>query len=121
MTEIKIAAGCKTRIIRRLFSSLETTYSFDAVPVIQDGYLAGTLEIQGSTWIFPKPVQRVQLRSNNTVTAGVWDTLFSVYVIPEVDIVIKLPSKSFGGLFWIITLGIVAVVVGIAIALFLVT
>ena len=102
MREIQIAAGCKTRIIRRQFSSLVTTYTFDVAPVIQTNHLVGTVEIKGSNWIFPKPVQRMPLQPSNLVTAGFWDTLFSVYVFPEVDVVISLPSKSFGGLLWVI-------------------
>ena len=53
MKEIQIAAGCKTRIIRRQFSSLAMTYTLDAVPMIQNDDLAGTVEIKGSDWIFP--------------------------------------------------------------------
>lgn len=119
MQEIQIAAGCKTRIIRRQFSSLVTTYAFDVTPVIQHSHLAGIVEIKGSNWIFPKPVQRVPLQPSNVVTAGVWDTFFSVYVFPEVDVVISLPSKSLGGLLWVI--GPIVVVVAVAIALFLLT
>ena len=119
MQEIQIAAGCKTRIIRRQFSSLTTTYTFDAAPMIQNSHLVGTVEIKGSNWIFPKPVQRAPLQPSNVVTAGVWDTFFSVYVFPEVDVVISLPSKSFGGLLW--GIGLIVVVVAIAVALFLLT
>ncbi|MEM7770496.1 MAG: hypothetical protein AAF327_08300 [Cyanobacteria bacterium P01_A01_bin.37] len=121
MKEIQIAAGCKTRIIQRQFSSLAMTYTFDAVPMSQDNYLAGTVEIKGSTWIFPKPIQRVPLKPSNTVTAGFWDTFFSVDVIPEVNVVISLPSKSVEGWFLRIGLGVVGIVVIVAIALILLT
>ncbi|MEO0987330.1 MAG: hypothetical protein AAFY20_17520 [Cyanobacteria bacterium J06639_14] len=119
MREIQIAAGYKTRIIRRQFSSLATSYTFNVVPATQNSHLVGTVEIKGSNWIFPKSIQRVPLKPINTVTAGVWDTFFSVYVIPEVDVVISLPSKSFGGRLWLI--GLVVVVTGVAIAFFLLT
>lgn len=115
MKEIQIAAGRKTRIIRRRFSSLAMTYTFDAFPMRQDTYLTGTVEIKGSDWIFPKPAKRMPLQSSNTVMAGVWDTFFSVYVIPEVDVVITMPSKSFGGLPWVI--GMVVMVAAIALLL----
>lgn len=121
MKEMQIADGYKMRIIQRQFSSLAVTYTFDAVPMIQDGYLAGIVEIKGSHWIFPKPIQRVALQPSNTVTAGVWDTFFSVYVIPEVDVVISLPSKSIGGWLWRIGLSVVGIVVVVAIALILLT
>ncbi len=117
MKEIQIAAGCKTRIIRRQFSSLATTYTFEAVPV--SGDLAGTVEIKGSDWIFPKSAKRVPLQPSNRVTAGVWDTFFSVYVIPEVDVVVTLPSKSLNSLPWL--LGLLLVVIVVAITLFLLT
>ena len=117
MKEIQIAAGCKTRIIRRRFSSLAMTYTFDAFPTRQDNYLTGIVEIKGSDWIFPKPAKKIPLQSSNTVMAGVWDTFFSVYVIPEVDVVITMPSKSFGGLLWVI--GMVVIVVVVAFSLFL--
>ncbi|MEL6131341.1 MAG: hypothetical protein AAFR24_15575 [Cyanobacteria bacterium J06627_3] len=119
MQEIQIAAGCKTRIIRRQFSSLVTTYTFDVAPVIQNNHLAGTVEIKGSNWIFPKPVQRMPLQPSNVVTAGFWDTFFSVYVFPEVDVVISLPSKSFGGPLWVI--GFIVIMVAVAVVFFLLT
>ncbi len=119
MKAIQIAAGCKTRIIRRQFSSLATTYMFDVVPASPNDNLAGTMEIKGSDWIFPKPVKRVPLQPSNRVTAGVWDTFFSVYVIPEVDVVVTLPSKSLGSLPWL--LGLLLVVIVVAITLFLLT
>ena len=115
MKEIQIPAGCKTRIIRRQFSSLAMTYTFDAVPTHQDTYLTGTVEIKGSNWIFSKPVKRIPLQLSNTVMAGVWDTFFSVYVIPEVDVVITVPSKSFGKWLWVV--GMAVVVVAIAVLL----
>lgn len=119
MQNIQIAAGHKTRIIRRQFSSLMTTYTFNAAPIMPNGDLAGTVEIKGSNWIFPKSIERVPLQPTNTFTASVWDTFFSVYVIPEVDVVISLPSKSLGGLLWLI--GLVAVIVVLAVSLFLLT
>lgn len=118
MREISIAAGCKRRIIRRRFSSLATTYQFNAASTAPDRPLAGTVEIKGSTWIFPKPAQRVPLQASHTVTAGVWDTFFSVDVIPEVDAVISLPSRSWPGVGWV--LGLVAAIAIVAIALLLV-
>lgn len=119
MQKLQIAAGCKRQIVRRQFSSLVTTYTFDAAPILPNSYLTGTVEIKGSNWIFPKSIERVPLQPSNTVTAGVWDTFFSIYVIPEIDVVISLPSKSFGGLLWLI--GLVVFVVGVAIALLLLT
>lgn len=119
MKHIQVAAGCKTRIIQRRFSSLATTYTFDAVPLIQGGDLVGIVEVQGSAWIFPKDPKSIPLQSHNRVTAGIWDTFFSVYVIPEADVVISLPSRSIGGLMWIIGLVGIASVVIVAIALFL--
>ena len=84
-----------------------------------NGDLAGSVEIKGSNWIFPKAIERLPLQPTNTFTASVLDTFFSVYVIPEVDIVISLPSKSFGGLLWLI--GLVVVIVVLAASLFLLT
>lgn len=120
MKEIRIAAGCKTRIIRRQLSSMASTYTFNAAPIIENGYLAGTIEIKGSDWIFPKPSKKVPLEASNIVTVGVWETFFAVYIIPEVDVLITLPSESFGIWLWLIVL-VAAVVVVIAITLILIT
>ena len=114
MKEIQIAAGCKTRIIRRQFSSLATAYHFDAAPCIQDADMAGIVEIKGSDWIFPKPIKRMPLQPSNTVNAGVWDTFFSVYVTPEIDVYISMPSNTVGRELWLV--GAVMAVVLIAIA-----
>lgn len=120
MKEIQIAAGCRTRIIQRRFSSLAMTYSFNAAPTAQDGDVAGVVEVKGSDWIFPKPGKQVPLQQVNTVKAGMWDTFFSVYVTPESDVYISLPSRSLGrrGL-WLV--GAVMAVVLIAIAFFIVS
>ena len=119
MKSIRVAAGCKTRIIRRQFSSLVTTYTFDVIPTIPDSDLVGIVEVQGSDWIFPKSPQRMPLQSRNRVTAGMWDTFFSVYVISDVDVVISLPSRAIGGLWWIIGLVGIASVLIVAIVLLL--
>lgn len=117
MKELRIAAGCRTRIIQRQFSSLAMTYTFGAAPVSHDDDLAGIIEIKGSQWIFPKPIKRVPLQLSNTVKAGGWDTFFLVYVTPEIDICISLPSKSSGRGLWLV--GAVVAVVLIAIAFFI--
>ncbi|MGF1600768.1 MAG: hypothetical protein ACFCU8_01905 [Thermosynechococcaceae cyanobacterium] len=119
MKTVTIKAGDKTRIIHRQFSSLTTIYSFEATPTMQDGYLAGTIVVKGSDWIFSKPSKTMPLQACNTATAGIWDTFFSVYVIPEVDVVITLPSKRLRYLPWLILL--VGIVIGVAIALILLT
>lgn len=117
MKEIQIAAGCRTRIIQRRFSSLAMTYTFNAAPVAQDEDVAGMVEVKGSDWIFPKPVKQVPLKRSNTVEAGGWDTFFSVYVTPESDVYISLSSRSLGRGLWLV--GAVMAVVVIAIAFFI--
>lgn len=86
MKIIEVKAGERKRIIRRLSSSMQKTYHFAVEPAVEGEVLSGTVEIKGSRWIFPKAPVMLKLEENNTVEKGIWDTIYSVYVIPDCDV-----------------------------------
>jgi len=117
MKTIKIRSGERKRIIRQFSNSLQQTYSFSAKPVEPDTAISGIVEVQGSKWLFPKPPLKLDLKRENLVEKGMWDTFYSVYVIPGTDVEIALKPTRTNRL-WIY-LVIVVIILGLASALIL--
>jgi len=106
MKIIEVKAGERKRIIRRLSSSMQKTYHFAAEPVTEGEVLSGTIEVKGSRWIFPKAPVIQKLEENNTVEKGMWDTIYSVYVIPECDMKIMFIDARLRNIAIYLTLAI---------------
>ncbi len=100
MTTLEIKAGERKRIIRKFSSSIVATYKFSAEPVNPSEDISGTVEIKGSNWLFPKPAETQELQQQNSVEKGMWDTFYSVFVTPDVDVNISMPKSGIGYL-WI--------------------
>ncbi len=112
MTDIKVAAGQRVRVVSRAFSSVPLDYSFSARAAAPGQAVSGQLEIRKSSWIIPGAVEKVPLRENNTVSAGMWNTFMSVDAVPDVDVVITTGQRGMRNLGVIVLL--VIVVIGIA-------
>ena len=112
---IQLRSGEKAVIFSRNLSSVPMTYHFQAT-ALDGGDPDGTVEIQGSQWIFRKPVLTQRLQSHNVVRAGFWDTFFRVSVISHGDVKVTLAKRSLSSL-WIVWL--VALVIVAALAVFL--
>ncbi len=110
MATIKIKAGERARIIRRFSSSIVATYKFSADPVDSCDDLSGNVEVKGSRWLFPKPAETQKLGRQNSVNKGMWDTFYSIYVVPDVDVYITLPKFGIRSL-WIYTALVVLIFV----------
>ncbi len=102
-SEIKLPAGKRTLVFRRVSSSIPMDYRFRVFTENGEA-VSGTLEVQGSQWIFPKPVQKTALKSDNTVSAGYWDTFFSVYMTADTDAKVEAPKRSSMKWIWILLL-----------------
>ena len=113
MKIIEVKAGERKRIIRRLSSSMQKTYHFAAEPLVEGQALSGTIEVKGSRWIFPKPMIKQKLEENNSVEKGVWDTIYSVYVIPECDIKIMFIDARLRNIAIYLTLAIFITMIAI--------
>ncbi len=100
MTTLEIKAGERKRIIRKFSSSIVATYKFSVEPVNPSEDISGTVEIKGSNWLFPKPAETQELQQQNSVEKGMWDTFYSVFVTPDVDVNISMPKSGIGYL-WI--------------------
>lgn len=93
MTTIDIKAGERKRILSKFSNSMDMTYHFT---VAATGAISGVVEVKGSNWLLPKQPVLQDLKADNAVRKGMWDTLFSVYVIPDTDVTITLvgsPNK----------------------------
>ncbi|MBL4892562.1 MAG: hypothetical protein JKX91_12235 [Rhizobiaceae bacterium] len=113
MKIIEVKAGERKRIIRRLSSSMQKTYHFAAEPVTEGEVLSGTIEVKGSRWIFPKATVMQKLEENNTVEKGMWDTIYSVHVIPECDVKIMFIDARLRNIAIYLTLAIFIAVIAI--------
>lgn len=96
MKTFQLPASKKTKVISRLSSSIPQKYQLKAVPT-KGQTLSGTIEVKGSHWIFPKQAEILPLEPETIVTAGYWDSFFSVYVESEseVELHVSSPSKGF--------------------------
>lgn len=110
MKIISVKSGQRKRIIRQFSNSLQSTYNFSAEPVAPGKNVSGIIEIRGSNWVFPKPPVRLDLKRDNKVKKGMWDTFYSVYVLPETDVKITLKASKYkwGWIYLIIVLIILA-------------
>lgn len=113
MATIEIKAGERKRIIRKFSSSIVATYEFSAEPVNSTDTLSGTVEVKGSRWLFSKPAETQDLQQQNSVHKGMWDTLYSVYVVPGVDINITLPASRIGPLWMYITIAVFIIILAV--------
>ncbi len=109
MKVVEVRAGERRRIISALSSSMPTTYRFRAET--DEGEPSGTIEVQGSNWVFPKAPVTTDLEADNVVDKGVWDTKFSITVIPDVDVRITIERRSTR------SVGVFVAVIGVIVAL----
>lgn len=115
-SDIKLPAGERTLVFRRISGSIPMDYQFQ-VSTENGETVSGTLEVQGSQWIFPKPVEKTALKSDNAVSAGSWDTFFSVYMTADTDAKVAAPKRSSSKWIWIFLL-VLSIIMG-AVLLFL--
>ena len=113
MKTFEIKAGERARVLQRFSNSLQASYGFDVEPMVPGQEVSGTVEVKGSNWIFPKPITTQQLAASNSVEKGMWDTFYSVYVIPNIDVRVKTTGVQSSKM-WLYLL-IAAAVIGIAV------
>ena len=116
MKTIHVKAGERKRIIVQFSNSLKQTHNFIAEPVAGNSDPSGLIEIKGSNWLFPKPVIPLDLKRENAVDKGAWDTFYSVYVTPKIDTKITVTSSPVKNIWMYLV--IVLVIVAFASALF---
>ncbi len=110
MKTVSIKAGEHKRVIYRFSNSLQETYHFKAEPINPADDLSGIIEISGSNWLFPKPSVKENLMRENSVSKGAWDSLYSVYVVPDVDVNISFSGSDQPNLkFLLLIAGLIAI------------
>ena len=90
MTTKHLMAGRRTQILRTVFDSRPRRIRFKAE--CEDGSPAGTVEVQGSRWIFVTPPVTQPLEAENVCTKRFWDSLYAIYVTPETDTTITFDT-----------------------------
>jgi len=96
-----VKAGASARIVRKRLNSVPGVISFEAVPDAGATEPAGTVEIRGSRWIFPKPPVIVPLARHNRVGKGFWDTFFTVEVCPDDDVTVRVGGTGVPAILWV--------------------
>lgn len=102
--QITIAAGERTRVFRRRFSSLPEEIEFTSSSA------GGTVERVGSRWILGRTHSEQPLAGTNRVQKGYWDTIFEVFVTPAQPVVVTVHRPK---LRWFVP--ILALAVGVAV------
>jgi|GEM_PF-2046194 len=113
-------AGARTVIYQIRQGSIPVELNFLVQPLDDNEELHGELEITASSWIIPGTPERMPLQSRHQVRRGMWNTFFTLAVIPQVDVKISpSPRESSGKLmpFFVITLLIVTFIIVITGAL----
>ena len=91
---IDVKAGERKRILHRFSNAMQATYRFAAEPA-GSGELSGSVEVEGSRWIFRKPAVIQPLQRDNSVEKGMWDSRYGVYVIPDNDVTITMKNSDY--------------------------
>lgn len=113
-----VSKGQKTRVLFTFSNSLDMTYRFRVEPNTPGERVAGTVEIRGSNWLFPKPPRTQRLEADCEVHKGVWDTLFSVYVEPTVDVTVTRTGTSLGHLTRLVIVASLVIAVALLVIIF---
>ena len=111
MKIIEIRGGERKKIIKRFSNSMQMTYNFNAEPMAEGEKLSGIVEVSGSNFLLPKPSVEEQLRPVNSVEKGMWDSFYSVYVVPDNDVKIILQGSNINGIWFYIIVALVIVAV----------
>ena len=53
-------------------------------------WATGVVTVQGSRWVFRKEPVELPLASGMIVRRGYWDTLFTIHVTPNTDVVVTV-------------------------------
>ncbi len=107
---LEIRKGERVRVIRRFSNSMRMTYRFTAEPVFDGGKLSGIVEVAGSNWVFPKAITLQDLKPDNAVDKGVWDTFYSVYVTPDYPVKITIEKSRVANLLPMLMIALVVAV-----------
>ncbi len=116
MKTIAIKAGERIKIISVISNSVPADYSISAKCEKEEDTLSGKVEIRGSQWLFPQPPIFNDLKENQLVHKGAWDSLFNVYVTPDVDVTISLPGFQPRKKWLYFLLLAISAIIGIAMA-----
>ncbi len=115
MKTITIQAGERKKIISVLSNSIPADYPFRA-ECDKEKKLTGKIEVCGSQWLLPKPPILYDLKTDNLVHKGAWDSIYRVYVAPDVDVTISLPGFQPRKKWLYFLLLTISAIIGIAMA-----
>jgi hypothetical protein len=110
-----IDAGRRVRVARRRFNSVPSEFEFTVDPVRLGDRVSGTVERVGSRWILGRTVDRFPLEPVVRIHKGFWDTLFDVYVTPDVDVNVTAHRATLRSR--VLVIGLVAIVIAAAVTI----
>ncbi|MCF6319469.1 MAG: hypothetical protein L3J83_09375 [Proteobacteria bacterium] len=116
MKNIDVEAKERVRVIHMFSNSLPMDLGFSAISAQAGQRISGKVEVRGSNWLFPKEAVLQELGAENIVKKGMWDTFYSVYVTPDIDVSIKIEKPS-GVKIWLLLI-IALIIVAIASSMF---
>jgi hypothetical protein len=112
---ITIDAGQRVRVIRRRFNSVPSLFEFAADAARPGETVSGIVERVGSRWILGRTVDRFPLEPVVRIHKGFWDTLFDVYVTPDVDVNVTAHRATLRSR--VLVIGLVAIVIAAAVTI----
>ncbi len=117
MRELVVAKGERQRVLHMLFDSIPQKVGFTAEPVAEGGSLSGTVEVQGSRWLFRKPPSPHALAAENVFDKSMWDSRYAIYVTPDEDVRIRFETRHVRAKLLFLALGgvVVAAVAAVAV------
>ncbi|TLD68760.1 hypothetical protein FEM03_20720 [Phragmitibacter flavus] len=90
-------AGQRTEIYKIRQGSIPMHFDFTVEPVEDGAKLSGVLEVTSSAWIIPQAPQRLPLQARHQVKRGMFNTFFTLAVIPDVEVRVAPVRDDEGG------------------------
>lgn len=95
MKILNAPAGERTLLYQIRQGSLPLSFDFSVAPVNAEESLSGVLEVTASSWIVPQAPQRLPLQARHQVERGMFNTFFTLAIIPDVTVEVTMHHGHF--------------------------
>lgn len=92
MKPIHAPAGQRTILKKIRQGSIPMEFDFTIEPASPGTPLKGLMEVAASHWILPQTPTQFPLESRHRIKRGMWNTFFTITIIPDVDVVVTRPE-----------------------------
>jgi len=97
MQPIHAPAGQRTVLKKIRQGSIPMEFDYAIEPATPGTPLEGLMEVTASQWILPQAPKQFPLETRHRIKRGMWNTFFTITIIPDVDVVVTQPEDSSGG------------------------